>query len=400
MSKYLYLEGSCGISGDMLVAALLDLGASREKLDAVLGSLGARGDFSYAVARKTSYSIAGCDFDVRLREHEEAREEAYRQRHHHRHLAEVEQVLADTEMPPKARELASRIFRIVAEAEAHAHGCRPEEVHFHEVGAWDSLADIIGAAVLTDDLAVDGCVVTGLTEGEGSVVCQHGELPVPVPAVLRIAQVYGIPLHRCGTRGEMVTPTGIAIAAALRTQDALPETYRVLRTGIGLGKRDFGRANFLRAMLIEPVATPEQLVELSANIDDSTPEELGFLMEELFRVGARDVWYTPCFMKKNRPGVVLGVLAEATLLGVVEDAVLRHSSTIGLRHHAVQRTTMRREFREVRLPYGTVRVKFVNYGDISRAYPEYESMRELALATGRTLRSIRDDVAATLALHS
>ena len=397
MSKILYLEGSCGISGDMTVAALLDLGASRTKLDTALRSLAAQGDgFSWSVSRKNSYSIAGSDFDVRLHHHEQPHEESYNHHHHHRHLADIEQIIARVEMPDRARTLALRIFTIVAEAEAHAHGCAVNEVHFHEIGAWDSLADIIGAAVLVDDLGINDCVVTALTEGEGTVQCQHGELPVPVPAVLLIAQTHAIPLRRRAVRGEMVTPTGIAIAAALRTLSALPEQYRVLQTGIGLGKRDFGRANFLRAMLLEPDADPEQIFEVAANIDDSTPEELGFLMEELFRRGARDVWFTSCVMKKNRPATVLSVLVDSALLNTVEDTILLHSSTIGLRRHPVQRTTMLREMREITLPYGTVRVKCVTHDDISRCYPEYESLRSLALATGRPLRSIREDIAAAL----
>ncbi len=397
MSKILYLEGSCGISGDMTVAALLDLGASRTKLDTALRSLAAQGDgFSWSVSRKNSYSIAGSDFDVRLHHHEQPHEESYNHHHHHRHLADIEQIIARVEMPDRARTLALRIFTIVAKAEAHAHGCAVNEVHFHEIGAWDSLADIIGAAVLVDDLGINDCVVTALTEGEGTVQCQHGELPVPVPAVLLIAQTHAIPLRRRAVRGEMVTPTGIAIAAALRTLSALPEQYRVLQTGIGLGKRDFGRANFLRAMLLEPDADPEQIFEVAANIDDSTPEELGFLMEELFRRGARDVWFTSCVMKKNRPATVLSVLVDSALLNTVEDTILLHSSTIGLRRHPVQRTTMLREMREITLPYGTVRVKCVTHGDISRCYPEYESLRSLALATGRPLRSIREDIAAAL----
>ncbi len=397
MSKILYLEGSCGISGDMTVAALLDLGASRAKLDTALQSLAAQGDgFSWSVSRKNSYSIAGSDFDVHLHHHEQPHEEGYHHHHHHRHLADIEQIIARVEMPDRARTLALRIFTIVAEAEAHAHGCAVNEVHFHEIGAWDSLADIIGAAVLVDDLGINDCVVTALTEGEGTVQCQHGELPVPVPAVLRIAQTHAIPLRRRAVRGEMVTPTGIAIAAALRTLSTLPEQYRVLQTGIGLGKRDFGRANFLRAMLLEPDADPEQIFEVAANIDDSTPEELGFLMEELFRRGARDVWFTSCVMKKNRPATVLSVLVDSALLNTVEDTILLHSSTIGLRRHPVQRTTMLREMREITLPYGTVRVKCVTHGDISRCYPEYESLRSLALATGRPLRSIREDIAAAL----
>lgn len=400
MSKVLYLEGSCGISGDMTVAALLDLGASREKLDAALQSLAARGSFSYSISRKNSFSIVGCDFEVLLCHHEEPHEEGYCHHHSHRHLRDVEEIIAHAEMSDSARALALRIFTIVAEAEARAHGCGVSEVHFHEVGAWDSLADIVGAAVLADDLGADECVITSLTEGTGSVMCQHGELPVPTPAVLNIAQAYGIPLRSGETRGEMVTPTGIAIAAALRTQDRLPEQYRVLRTGIGLGKRDFGRANMLRALLLEPVVDPAQVYEVSANIDDSTPEELGFLMETLFRVGARDVWYTPCTMKKNRPATVLSVLVDASLLNIVEDVILRHSSTIGLRRHAVQRTVMQREIRELKLPYGVVQVKVARHGDIVRACPEYESLRRLALETGRNLRSIGEDVATALSRHS
>ena len=244
MSKYLYIDGSCGISGDMMVAALLELGASREKLDAALQSLRPYGEFSYAITRGSSYSIAGCDFTVKLSHEEKPHEEHYHHHHNHRHFSEVLDILQHVEMSERARALAERIFRLVAEAEARAHGCSPDEVHFHEVGAMDSLADVVGAAVLADDLGVEGCVVTSLSEGHGTVMCQHGELPVPVPAVLHLAEASGIPLRRSDTLGEMVTPTGIAIAAALRTQAQLPETYRVLSSGVGLGKRDFGRANF------------------------------------------------------------------------------------------------------------------------------------------------------------
>ena len=398
MSKYLYIDGSCGISGDMMVAALLELGASREKLDAALQSLRPYGDFSYAITRGSSYSIAGCDFTVKLTREEKPHEEHYHHHHNHRHFSEVLDILQHVEMSERARALAERIFRLVAEAEARAHGCSPDEVHFHEVGAMDSLADVVGAAVLADDLGVEGCVVTSLSEGHGTVMCQHGELPVPVPAVLHLAEASGIPLRRSDTLGEMVTPTGIAIAAALRTQAQLPETYRVLSSGVGLGKRDFGRANFLRLQLIEDVAPAGQVYELAANIDDSTPEELGFLVEMLFRVGVLDAWYTPCVMKKGRPAVVLGALVEGEKLEAVQVCILRHSSSIGLRYRAVQRITMQREILNVQLPYGEVRVKRARLGDITHCAPEYESMKALALATGRSLRSIRDDVAARLTL--
>ena len=185
MSRLLYLDGACGISGDMAVAALLDLGADRAKLDAALAPL-AREGLAYAVSRKTSHGLAGCDFDVRL----PGRPHPAGGHHHHEHrnLADVAHVLAHLPMSEGARTLAERAFRIVAEAEAKAHGRPVEDIHFHEVGALDSIADIVGAAVLFDDLRLDGCVVTRLCEGSGTVTCAHGELPVPVPATLNVAQ--------------------------------------------------------------------------------------------------------------------------------------------------------------------------------------------------------------------
>lgn len=404
MSKLLYLEGAGGISGDMTVAALLELGADRDKLDAALRSLGIDG-FHYHISHRSSYSIAGCDFSVHLHHPEHHAEEPYHGHHHHdhthghhhhehRHLAEVNAIIDRVQMSPAAQALAKRIFRIVAEAEGLAHGVPPEEVHFHEVGAIDSIVDIIAAAVLADDLGIDGCVVTGLSEGSGTITCQHGELPVPVPAVLNIATAHGIPLRPTATRGEMVTPTGIAIAAALRTQQQLPPAYRVLRVGIGLGKRDFGRANFLRALLISPEEAEDQIYVTEANIDDSTPEELGLLMEKLFAAGARDAWFLPCMMKKNRPAVQVGALCAAAELAAVEDTLLRHSSTIGLRKYPVQRTVMQREQLTVQLPEGAAEVKKVYRGDIVRYQPEYESIRKLAETSGKPFRALCDQARA------
>ncbi|MCH5284755.1 MAG: nickel pincer cofactor biosynthesis protein LarC [Akkermansiaceae bacterium] len=411
--KLLYLEGACGISGDMTVAALLDLGASAEKLDTALQSLGISG-FHYTISRGRSYSISGCDFCVHLHHptphredayehshahshehahaHEHSHEHAHAHAHEHRHLADVYAIIDRARMADSARALAKKIFLIVAEAEAKAHGVPVERVHFHEVGAVDSIVDIIGAAVLADDLGIDGCVVTGLSEGCGTIFCQHGELPVPVPAVLNIAEAYRIPLRPTATRGEMVTPTGIAIAAALCTRQELPAAYRILRTGLGLGKRDFGKANFLRAQLLSPVEEEEaeQIWVAEANIDDSTPEELGLLMDKLLSAGARDAWFVPCMMKKNRPAVQLGALCAAELLPQVEDTILRHSSTIGLRKYPVQRTTMQREQLVVHLPAGAAEVKKSTWGDIVRYQPEFESIRRLAEASGLPFRSLYD----------
>ena len=272
----LYIEGAAGISGDMTVGALLSLGASREKLKVALDSLRLGNEFSYEITEKSSYGIAGTDFDVIL-PHREHHHHGAADHHHghdhgharhghhhsvrpheHRNLADVEAIIDRGEMSDCARALAKKAFRYVAEAEAKAHGKPVDEVHFHEVGAIDSIVDIVSAAVLFDDLGERECVVAGLTEGSGTVMCAHGELPVPVPAVLNIAAATGVPLRTSDTKGECVTPTGIALAAAFRTRDALPSAYKVLGVGTGLGKRDYGRPAILRIMRIEAVcAVPE-----------------------------------------------------------------------------------------------------------------------------------------------
>jgi uncharacterized protein (DUF111 family) len=251
----------------MTVGALLSLGASAEKLKGVLDSLGLGDEFSYVVSEKASYGIAGTDFDVMLphrhchhheghdhhHAHGHAHHHHHERPHEHRNLADVEAIIDRGEMSDRARALAKKAFRFVAEAEAKAHGKPIDEVHFHEVGAIDSIVDIVAASVLFDDLGDTECVVTGLTEGVGTVMCAHGELPVQVPAVVNIAAATGVPLRTSETKGECVTPTGIALAAAFRTHDALPAAYKVLGVGTGLGKRDYGRPAILRIMKIEAV---------------------------------------------------------------------------------------------------------------------------------------------------
>ena len=387
-NKLLYLEGASGISGDMTVAALLDLGASREKLDAVLKSMNLEG-FEYQVSRKSSYGIAGTDFDVILHNHHHHEHEHEHGHHHeHRNLDDVCAVIDRGTMTDGARELAKKIFRIVAEAESKAHGVPVSEVHFHEVGAIDSIVDIVSAAVLIDDLGIRECVVTGLAEGSGYVHCQHGDLPVPVPAVLNIAQAHGIALRTSAANGEMVTPTGIAIAAALRTRDRLPAEYKVEKVGIGLGKRDFGRANILRIMILEETVDPEQMYVLETNIDDATGETLGLALEKLMAAGASDAHFLPCFMKKNRPAYLLRVIAAAPEIPALERIIFESTTTIGMRKLPVDRTCMDREIRTVELPFGTVSVKRCTWNGVVRNYPEYESVRALAERTGKEFQLV------------
>lgn len=391
--RMLYLEGASGISGDMTVAALLDLGASQEKLEGVLESLRLEG-YDCVVSRKSSYGLDGVDFDVRLHDHDHDHDHDGAGRHHHhehRNLSDVYEVIDRGVMTDGARALAKRIFLIVAEAEAAAHGVPLEQVHFHEVGAIDSIVDVVSAAVLVDDLGIDECVVDGLTEGRGFVRCQHGELPVPVPAVLNVARAFSIPLRRADVQGEMVTPTGIGIAAALRTRDSLPGKYRVEGVGVGLGKRDFGRANFLRAMiLVEEEACPsdEKVWILECNIDDSTGEMLGLALERLMEAGARDAHFTPCFMKKNRPAYLLRVIADEERIGELEEVIFDATTTIGIRRYRVERSCMQRAMAEVETPFGQVAVKVCAGAGVRRCYPEFESVKRLSDASGVDFQTI------------
>ena len=415
--KYLYLDGSCGISGDMTVAALLDLGASREKLEAAIAALHLEGVHTH-IEKSNSYSIAGLSFDVHVHDHSadhvHAHEEEYVEHHHehshehhhhheHRHLLEVMEIIdraavgENAPLTANARKIAHRIFEIIAQAEAKAHGVTIEEVHFHEVGAIDSIIDILSVAVLADDLGIKNVIVTGLNEGTGFVQTQHGMLPIPVPAVANIAEAAGIALHATETKGEMVTPTGIAIVATLRTSEKLPANYKILKSGVGLGKRDFGYANFLRAQIIEDCADCNSendcnVFVVEANIDDSTPEELGYAMDKIFEAGARDVHYIPCFMKKNRPGVLLRVIADSQNLAAVEKAIFTHTSTIGLCRTPAERACMSRMITEVETKFGKIRVKKSTLGDIVKIKPEFDNIKAIADKTGLSLREIQDEL--------
>ena len=442
MSKsVLYLECATGISGDMTVAALLDLGASRIKLLAALDSLNVEG-YSVTVRRANSHGVDACSFDVELehehehehghhhghealehehphevREHEHEHEHGHEHEHEHLHehghhghdhhhphvhrnLADVTAILNSGDLTPHARELALKIFGIVAEAESRAHGKPVEEVHYHEVGAIDSIVDIAAAAVCLDDLGIDDVVVTVLSEGTGFVECQHGLLPVPVPAVANIAAASGLPLRILpSVQGEMVTPTGAAIAAAVRTRSALPETFTVKKIGLGAGKRDFGMPNVLRAMLIEETAAadapPAEITILETNIDDSTGETLGMAMESLLKSGALDVHYVPVFMKKNRPAWLLRVICREADAPAMERVIFTETSSIGVRRLRAGRTCLSRTVVDVALPAGPVKVKKCAFDGQTFYYPEYESVKALAAASGVPFADLFRDAAET-----
>ncbi len=398
MAKTLYLECYSGISGDMTVGALLDLGADQRLLEEQLRSLPVSG-FEIEISRVKKSGLDACDFRVILdKEHENHDHDneylyghGHNHEHHHHHahthdhihrgLPEIREIILHSGITERAKKTALAIFQVLAEAEAKAHGTSIDEVHFHEVGAVDSIVDIVAAAVCLDNLAVDEVIVPELYEGRGTVRCQHGIIPVPVPAVVHIAGEHGITLHMTDTEAELVTPTGAAIVAAVRTADRLPKRYKILRTGMGAGKRDYGRASILRGMLIEPDTeeAADSVYKLESNIDDCTGEALGYVMDRLFEAGARDVNYIPVYMKKNRPAYQLNVICSEETVPRIEEIIFKETTTIGIRRVRMERTVMRREIRTLTTSLGEAKVKVCRLGcsDI-RVYPEYESAADIS----------------------
>lgn len=423
MGKILYLECNSGISGDMTVGALLDLGADRHVLEHALESLGV-GGYHLHFGRKDVCGLDSYDFDVHLEEdghehdhehdhphshedhhgHSHAHQHGDGHPHVHRNLFDIYQIIDKLESNDRVKELARRMFRIVAEAESKAHGLPVDQVHFHEVGAIDSIVDIISVAVCVDNLGVDDVVVSALAEGHGHVHCQHGVLPVPVPATANIASAYGLDLRFTDNDGEMVTPTGAAIAAALRTRDSLPDSCRLLKIGMGAGNRVFRQANVLRAMLMETSHTDagadngemaldgQSMWVMETNLDDCTGEILGFVMELLLEAGAADVWYTPIYMKKNRPAYTLSVLCRREEREKLEEIILIHTTTIGIRQYPVARTVLARKRVTVDTACGPADVKVCTYKDRKFYYPEYEGVRRLCRDTGRDFKAVYQDV--------
>nr|WP_302707786.1 nickel pincer cofactor biosynthesis protein LarC [uncultured Dialister sp.] len=331
--------------------------------------------------------------------HEEGHHHHHGEGHHHehRHLKDVEAVIDGTDMTESARALAKKIFRIVAEAESKAHNLPIEEVHFHEVGAIDSIVDIISAAVCFDSLNITNVIVPKLSEGTGTVRCQHGVLPVPVPATLNIVTAYHMPLEIMDAKGEYVTPTGAAIAAALATSHSLPAYFTILKTGLGAGKRDYKeRTNILRAILIDDGGgdwEKDEVVKLESDIDDASGEVLGYTMKKLMDAGALDVHFSPIYMKKNRPAFELTVICKEEKKKEMEEIIFRETTTIGIREFSsLMRSILHREEKEVDTSFGPVKVKEVTLGSEKRRYPEYESVKKLAEEKHVPFQTIFDEV--------
>lgn len=373
MALTCYLDAFSGISGDMTVGALADAGADQAAIAAAIASLNAGATVSFEKVKRggigaTKYRVAA----------EETRK--------HRHLPHIVKMIEAAELSPRAKQKAIAVFHKLGEAEAEVHQVPIEKVHFHEVGAADSIADIVGACVAFDALDIDAVVCSPVNVGSGTVHTEHGVLPVPAPATALLLR--DAPVYSQGPVFELTTPTGAAIAATLAQRFGTLPPMKIARTGYGAGDRDFpGQANVLRVILGEPTGAGEAIgvSVIEANIDDSNPQVLAYATERLFAAGALDVTLQPIVMKKGRPGNLLRVIAKPEDREPLAQIVFQETSTLGLRIYPAERRVQARTWMEVATPFGKVRVKVAGEGSYA---PEYEDCRKLALASGVALKRV------------
>ena len=408
--KTLYLDIFSGISGDMFLGAMIDLGVDASALEAELAKLKLAG-YQLHVGRKTKANIEGVKFDVHLlpaKGGEPSHEHGHSHSHshddngghsHERTFADIQSLINASALSDWVKEKSIAVFRRVAVAEGKVHGMPPGEVHFHEVGAVDSIIDIVGGCIALELLGKPRVLAAPVTEGTGWVDCAHGRFPVPTAATLEILGARGVTVNQCDEPHELVTPTGAALLAEFAESFGLMRGVTPERIGYGLGTRDMHtRPNVLRAVLgqaaaateAEPIDWERDIVTvIETNHDDINAEHLGHFVETALEAGALDVFHTPIQMKKNRPGVLLTVLCAEVDADRFSEMILRETTALGIRRHAAARRKLRREVVTVETPLGQVRVKLGRLnGELVQAAPEYESCREAAAKAGVPLKTI------------
>lgn len=430
--KTLYLECAMGAAGDMLAAALLELhpepAVFLERLNA-LGVPGVRVTSESSIkcgitGTHMSVTIGGTEeasLDVEPDAHVHGHEHGHGHEHDHGHghdhghdhehghdhghdhdhehdhehehthahsgMDEILARIAALPVPAKVAEGVTAVYRLIADAESRVHGCPVDQVHFHEVGALDAFTDILTVSLLLDELAPERVLASPIHVGSGQVRCAHGILPVPAPATALILE--GVPIYSGTIRGELCTPTGAALLRHFAEAFVPMPVMRVTRIGYGMGKKDFPAANCVRAFLGETDETGDEIDELSCNLDDMTPESLGYATERLFEAGALDVTTTAVGMKKGRPGILLACLCRRERTDAVAEALFANTTTLGIRVHSARRFVLRRTMRTVETAFGPVRVKTASGWGVTREKPEYEDLAAIARERGIPLDEVR-----------
>ena len=370
--KTLYLECFSGISGDMAVGALLDLGANLERLLDTINSMNL--GCVLHTGRIEKNGISAFSFDVELPSN------SHKHENHSIGINDIYTIIDNSQLSVKAKSLSKKMFGVVAQAEAVVHNKPIEEVHFHEVGSADSIIDVCATAFCLDDLNIDKVICSPISDGTGYIKCSHGEIPVPVPATVEIARANKIPINITDNNGEMVTPTGAAIVAAIADEFKTPSNIIFEKIGIGAGKKDFKHPNVLRAYIIQEQeeSTKDKIIVIETAIDDSTPEELSFCLERLFEAGVKDAFYSPIYMKKNRPAWQLTVMCEPKTEQDAISIIFKQTTAVGVRKQELDRVIMNREKTTVTTKHGEVDANIFTFGDIKKTCLEYKSVKKLA----------------------
>lgn len=427
--KTLYLECAMGAAGDMLMGALLELFPEPQEQIRRLNALGIPG-VSYQMERREKCGILGTHVSVLVNgqeehshdhihgqehhehahihehhehahehEHEHDHEHAHEHTHHHDHedhthahhhssMADIRHIIGHLALPETVRTNAIAVYEAIARAESHAHGKPVEEIHFHEVGTMDAVADVVGVCMLMDELGVQQVYGSPVHVGSGHVHCAHGILPVPAPATAFLLQ--GVPCYGGEIQGELCTPTGAALLRRFVTKFGPMPRMTMEKVGYGMGNKDFSMANCVRAILGETeTETADTVIELQCNLDDMTPEDLGYAEEKLMEAGALDVYTTAIGMKKNRPGVLLSVLAKPEDRDTLTKLLFLHTTTLGVRETEHRRKILTRTAYEKNTPWGPVTVKCAEGWGVQREKPEFEDLRRIAEREHISLSEIR-----------
>ena len=409
--KVIYLDCSMGAAGDMLMAALSELLEDKQAFLDMMRSLGLPG-IEISAEPAVKCGITGTHMKVLVHgseeldsfhehlhgcEHDHAREPDHAHTHageheHHQHtgLHEIEHLLSHLDLPQTVRDDALAVYHRIAEAESKVHGRPVDQIHFHEVGTLDALADVVGVCLLMHLLAPEKVYASSVHVGCGQVKCAHGILPVPAPATALLLS--GVPIYGGAIQGELCTPTGAALLTHFVTKFGELPAMRLLKSGYGMGTKDFPAANCVRAMLGEQDAPTEEILELSCNLDDCTGEAIGFAMERLLDAGALDVYWTSVGMKKNRPGILLTCMCRPLDREKMVELLFRHTTTLGVRESAFRRYTLSRESKTIQTPDGDIRVKVSTGYGVTREKPEFEDLAKIARKTGKSFSELQKSI--------
>ena len=399
--RLLYFDCQMGAAGDMLTAALYEL-LDEEGRKIFLDRMDAAGIPGVKITAEPAVKcgITGTHMKVTVDGIEEEPDVAvgdshgdsheHEHSHHHRSLHDIEHIIYDLKLPESVKKNAVSVYSLIAEAESHAHGREVHEIHFHEVGTMDAVADVVSVCLLLDMLSPDKIIASGINVGSGHVHCAHGILPVPAPATEYILK--GVPIYSGHIKSELCTPTGAALLKHFAASYSEMPLMRIEKTGYGCGKKDFEQANCVRAFLGDSEGSGDTVAELTCNIDDMTPEAIGYAMEILFEAGALEVYTLPAGMKKSRPGILLNVLCREDDREKILKLIFKHTTTIGVRENISRRYTLNRRIEKKDTVYGPVRLKVSEGYGVTRSKWEYEDIIRIADEQGSSIEDVIKEI--------